>query len=132
MKTLILFFLLLIPFISKSQESTQGVSGEEVYSNWSLSNTGGFGISSFYWRITRIEESEGVYKYSIWFYSNNVYPNGLQASTYVSGLSVYVNGSMIKTNIWVLFKTQYTNPLLDFESGPDPVVVITWLSNKIY
>ena len=132
MKTLILFFLLLIPFISKSQESTQGVSGEEVYSDWKLSNQGGFGISSFYWRITRIEESEGVYKYSIWFYSNNVYPNGLQASTYVSGLSVYVNGSMIKTNIWVLFKTQYTNPLLDFESGPDPVVVITWLSNKIY
>ena len=134
---LLIFGLNLNAQINKIDLNTYNKSSNRIieYTNWQLSNDGCYGCASFYWKVTRSSQMDinNQFRYDIWFYSNSVWPNGEQASTYVSDINLYVNGYKISYVPWILFKESYSNPLLSFyTSSYNPLILLTWGGKKIF
>jgi hypothetical protein len=106
------------------------VTNTQVYTDWQLSNNGGWGIPSFYWKVNRTLLPTGYYQFDIFFQSNSYRVDGTYAHTYLTGVYVKSDGYFVRNEpSWVLFKEPYSNQLLNFISlNPTPIINITWQS----
>ena len=130
------FLLILLMFFSLSASAqTKSTYSTINYSDWQLSNEGGYGVPSFYWKVTRSIRTNtlGQYKYDVFFFSNSFYNNGIEASTYVWGLSMNADGYNVCNGVWLVFKEAYSNNLVSFYSyNTQPNIIITWEGLSIY
>jgi len=131
-KLLLILLTLTFPLLLWGQNYSNQYKGQqqyqdqvydvEQYSEWKLSNPGGYNIPSFYWCITRsIYKFNGQYIFDVWFYSNSYvldyYGNSVWTYTYVNNIYVIVNGQYInKEPVWVTFQNKFTYDGLKFYS----------------
>jgi hypothetical protein len=133
MKRILLILMMVLSFGASAQ--TKASYPTLVYSDWQLSNDGGYGIPSFYWKVTRSTRPNtlGQYKYDVLFFSNSFYNNGEAASTYVWGIKMNVDGYNVCNNVWLIFKDTYSNNLVSFYSySLNPNIIITWEGLSVY
>jgi len=129
-----LIAIILLALFSFFPARSQIYDGTINYSDWQLSNPGCNGCSSFYWKIDRTVDRDlnGYYIYYIWLFSNSTYYNGAYAPTYIWGISAVVDGQLIITNQWTLFRDYYQPPNLIFYSKHSrATVTISWGGTKI-
>ena len=136
---LILLFISLSAFgqsYSKNAMNAANVqqSTTDTYIDWRLSNQGGWGIPSFYWKIVRTFTGIGNYQFDVYFCTNSFRLTGDKASTYLWGIFVNVDGSYVtQTPHWILFKEVYYDSLSSFTtSNPNPKIYISWQGMSIY
>lgn len=147
-RNLFLALALTITSVSSSQTSVTDILTKmstpkpQVFQDWQLSNAGGYGVASFYWKITKLQVNDSTWKFTTFFYSNSYRlptataktPKELWASTYVSGIYMMVDGYyLMKETTWLLFKDQYSNQLTTFTTkNPYPKIQLVWSKCSIY
>lgn len=121
-------------FAVNAQNKQQAIYQTVTYTDWQLSNKGCYGCPSFYWKTSRSSTKiNGYWKYDLWFSSNSYYQNGILSSTYVNGITLNVDGYLVTSNIWLIFKDTYTNQLLSFYSvNYQPIIYLSWEGVRIY
>jgi hypothetical protein len=141
MKSLKLIIFILFTTLSVwgqgiQQAGTYPVYQTDTYTEWQLSNPGGYGVASFYWKTTRSQSKNyyGQYNFDIWFYSNSYYRTGGLASTYVWGIYVNSDGKYTnRTPSWILFRDVSTNQVINFSSfNPNPIIILSWQGLSIF
>lgn len=120
-KILILFIGLVLSFVLMGQTKIQGkyvpnpntielvnITTNQVQSGWGLIGQSCLGCASYWYQIRRsvqpIRAEDGGYYYYYYFnfYSNSFYTNGASASTYLSQIFYYANGTTIFTSQYLL------------------------------
>lgn len=132
MKKLLLYIVIFLFFSIKgnSQSFTQQYNNEMPYINWSQQYPTSNCNPSFYWSVTRtnIFNQYGQELYKMYFYSNSRYCDGSWAATYITGITLYINGYTLNPNnkYWIIFKDVYHHSAFSFWSNPNPKVLIIW------
>ena len=123
---------------------SQILCGPDNYNTWILSNPSCYGCSSFYVMVaSKPVQTNGLYYYDIYMWSNSFYASGYASNTYIKQVNIYAIDFNGRENLMLTFPYLVVPPKsysfngyfyvgCVYSQSPEQTIKTTWLNATIW